>query len=96
MSAEERTAASLSDSTTDTVNTDSPWAKPPAMLGGPPPAARKPRHICATPVVGSPTIPLQPDWTCAACGRIWRDMGGLVRVWSEIRGPIHFPMGETL
>ena len=60
--------------------------------------SEKPRHCCHTPAMPQGlTVPLQPDWTCAACGRIWRDTAsGPVRWWAEIRGPTHFPRGETL
>jgi len=61
-------------------------------------AATKPHHVCSPPAIGGGTIPQQPDWTCAACGRIWRDMrtGVGTQWWAEVRGPTHFPRGETL
>jgi hypothetical protein len=61
-------------------------------------AATKPVHRCHTPAFSGVTVPVQPDWTCGACGRIWRDMRTTsgVQWWAEVRGPTHFPRGETL
>lgn len=49
-------------------------------------------HRCHTPAMPQGlTVPLQPDWTCAVCGRVWRDWNGggtsPVRWWAEISGP---------
>jgi hypothetical protein len=47
-------------------------------------------HVCRPPAMQfGLTVPLQPDWTCAKCGRMWRDCGsGSIRWWAEVLGPI--------
>ena len=57
----------------------------------------KPQHVCQQPTIAGLTVPQQPDWTCAKCGRIWRDsIAGAIRWWAEVRGPTHYPRGESL
>jgi hypothetical protein len=49
------------------------------------------KHVCAPPTIPQGlTVPIQPDWTCGVCQRVWRDVGGLVRYWNEIVGPSVF------
>lgn len=44
-------------------------------------------HCCKQPLVAS-TGPMQPDWECGRCGRVWRDMRAAgVQWWAEVRGP---------
>ena len=47
-------------------------------------------HRCQPPTIAATSLthPLQPDWTCGVCGRVWRDWAaGALRFWAEIRGP---------
>ena len=46
-------------------------------------------HVCQPPVMAvAVSRPEQPDWTCAVCGRVWRDTAtGSGFAWVETRGP---------
>lgn len=46
-------------------------------------------HRCQPPTLSGGTTPIQPDWTCARCGRVWRDCrtGVGTQWWAEVQGP---------
>jgi hypothetical protein len=49
---------------------------------------------CNPPRIGQGTVPVQPDWTCGTCGRVWRDMrSGPIQWWAEVRGPVQGLVG---
>lgn len=49
-------------------------------------------HNCRPPVIAVSVpvmLPLQPDWTCGECSRVWRDSRSATGLqwWAEVRGP---------